>query len=147
MHLLKVNWKKLQKFDSNLFICQSYFSNDESQNLSLFQPIYKTFTTLSGLPNIIDDWLVYGWIDVWMSNSRIRLEFKWSHLKQDNATSTPDKVVNLFIVYDLGTWSQDLNTDFTLKDSLFRSVKLTKNVDPYEYKYSGYSIGFEFSWF
>ena len=147
MHLLKVNWKKLQKFDSNLFIGQSYFSNDESQNLSLFQPIYKTFTTLSGLPNIIDDWLVYGWIDVWMSNSRIRLEFKWSHLKQDNATSTPDKVVNLFIVYDLGTWSQDLNTDFTLKDSLFRSVKLTKNVDPYEYKYSGYSIGFEFSWF
>ena len=147
MHLFKVNWKKLQKFDSNLFIGQSYFSNDESQNLSLFQPIYKTFTTLSGLPNIIDDWLVYGWIDVWMSNSRIRLEFKWSHLKQDNATSTPDKVVNLFIVYDLGTWSQDLNTDFTLKDSLFRSVKLTKNVDPYEYKYSGYSIGFEFSWF
>ena len=147
MHLLKVNWKKLQKFDSNLFIGQSYFSNDESQNLSLFEPIYKTFTTLSGLPNIIDDWLVYGWIDVWMSNSRIRLEFKWSHLKQDNATSTPDKVVNLFIVYDLGTWSQDLNTDFTLKDSLFRSVKLTKNVDPYEYKYSGYSIGFEFSWF
>ena len=147
MHLLKVNWKKLQKFHSNLFIGQSYFSNDESQNLSLFQPIYKTFTTLSGLPNIIDDWLVYGWIDVWMSNSRIRLEFKWSHLKQDNATSTPDKVVNLFIVYDLGTWSQDLNTDFTLKDSLFRSVKLSKNVDPYEYKYSGYSIGFEFSWF
>ena len=147
MHLLKVNWKKLQKFDSNLFIGQSYFSNDESQNLSLFQPIYKTFTTLSGLPNIIDDWLVHGWIDAWMSNSRIRLEFKWSHLKQDNATSTPDKVVNLFIVYDLGTWSQDLNTDFTLKDSLFRSVKLTKNVDPYEYKYSGYSIGFEFSWF
>ena len=147
MHLLKVNWKKLQKFDSSLFIGQSYFSNDESQNFWIFQPIYKTFTTLSGLPNIIDDWLVYGWIDVWMSNSRIRLEFKWSHLKQDNATSTPDKVVNLFIVYDLGTWSQDLNTDFTLKDSLFRSVKLTKNIDPYEYKYSGYSIGFEFSWF
>ena len=139
MHLLKVNWKKLQKFDSSLFIGQSYFSNDESQNFWIFQPIYKTFTTLSGLPNIIDDWLVYGWIDVWMSNSRIRLEFKWSHLK--------DKVVNLFIVYELGTWSQDLNTDFTLKDELFRSVKLTKNVDPYEYKDSGYSIGFEFSWF
>ena len=139
MHLLKVNWKKIQKFDSSLFIGQSYFSNDESQNFWIFQPIYKTFTTLSGLPNIIDDWLVYGWVDVWMSNSRIRLEFKWSHLK--------DKVVNLFIVYELGTWSQDLNTDFTLKDELFRSVKLTKNVDPYEYKDSGYSIGFEFSWF
>ena len=139
MHLLKVNWKKLQKFDSSLFVGQSYFSNDESQNFWIFQPIYKTFTTLSGLPNIIDDWLVYGWIDVWMSNSRIRLEFKWSHLK--------DKVVNLFIVYELGTLSQDLNTDFTLKDELFRSVKLTKNVDPYEYKDSGYSIGFEFSWF
>ena len=67
-----------------------------------------------------------------MSNSRIRLEFKWSRLKQDNANFTPRNEVNLFIVYELGTWSQNVNTDFTLKDSLLRSVNLTKNSDPDE---------------
>ena len=76
--------------------------------------------------------LMYRWIDVWMSNSRIRLEFKWSRLKQDNATFTPSNEVNLIIVYELGTWSQNVNTDFTLKDSLLRSVNLTKNSDPDE---------------
>ena len=30
-----------------------------------------------------------------------------------------------------------------LKDCLFGSVKLTKNVNPDKYKYSGYSIGFD----
>ena len=67
---------------------------------------------------------------VWMNNSRIKLEFKGSCLKQDKATFTPNNVVNLFIVYELDTWSLNLNTDFTLKDCLFGSVKLTKNADP-----------------
>ena len=80
---------------------------------------------------------------VWMNNYRIRLEFKGSCLKQDKVTFTPNSVVNLFIVYELDRWSQDLNTDFTLKDCLSGSVKLTKNVDPDKYKYSGCSIGFD----
>ena len=52
-------------------------------------------------------------------------------------------MVNLFIVYELDAWSQNLNTDFTLKDCLFRSTKLTKNADPDKCKYSGHSIGFD----
>ena len=55
-------------------------------------------------------------------NSRIRLEFKGSCLKQEEATFTPNNVVNVFIIYELKTWSQDLNTDFTLKDCFFPSV-------------------------
>ena len=35
--------------------------------------------------------------------------------------------VNLYIGYKLGTRSRDLNTDFTLHNSLFGAVKLTKN--------------------
>ena len=46
--------------------------------------------------------------------------------------------------------SKELNTDFVLGNCLFGAVKLTKNVDPDNYNYSGYSIGFdlcsEFSW-
>ena len=51
--------------------------------------------------------------------------------------------MNLFIVYELDTWSQDLSADFALKDWLFGSVKLTKNADPNKYQYSGYGIGFD----
>ena len=34
-----------------------------------------------------------------------------------------------------------LNTNFTINNCLFGSLKLTKNADPNEYKYSGYGIG------
>ena len=39
---------------------------------------------------------------------------------------------------------RNLNTDFTLNNCLFGSVKVTKNADPDKYKYSGYGIGFDF---
>ena len=78
------------------------------------------------------------------NNSRIRLKFKGSCLKQeDKGAFTPKNVVNLFIVYELDTWSENLSTDFTLKYSFFRSVKLTKKDHPDKYKYSGYAIGFD----
>ena len=47
-------------------------------------------------------------------NAKIVLEFKCSCLKQSKATFTPRSVVNLIIVYELDTWSQDLKDDFTL---------------------------------
>ena len=52
-----------------------------------------------------------------MDNSKIRVELKWSRLKQHKVT-----LVNLFIVYELDTWPKDLNSDFTLKYFLFRTV-------------------------
>ena len=51
-------------------------------------------------------------------------------------------IEQFFIVYEWGTWSRDLNSDFTLKDSLFEGVKLAKNIDLDKYVSSGYSIGF-----
>ena len=78
------------------------------------------------------------------NKSRLRLRFEGSCLKQeDTKTFTPNSVVNLFIVYKLDTWSQDLNGDFTLKDCLFGSVKITKNADSDKYSYSRYEIGFD----
>ena len=62
-----------------------------------------------------------------MYNSRARLEFKGSCLKQDKALFTTNNVVNLYIFYELHIWSQDLNAEFTLKDCFFEAVKLTKN--------------------
>ena len=81
---------------------------------------------------------------IWLNNSKIRLKFKGSCLKQkDKAPFTPNNVLNLFIVYELDRWSRDLNTDFFLKDCLFGAVKLTKNADPDKYKYSGYGVKFD----
>ena len=45
--------------------------------------------------------------------------------------------------YELETWSRNLNFDFTLKDSLFGSVKLAKSADTDKYAYNGYGIGFD----
>ena len=79
-----------------------------------------------------------------MNNSRIRLEFKGSSLKQDKSPFTPNIVVKLYIVYELNIWSQGLNDEFTLKNCLFGAVKLTKNANPNKHSYSGYGIGFDF---
>ena len=53
------------------------------------------------------------------------------------------KVVNLYIPYIINALLRNLNTDLTLKNCLFGSVKLTKNSDPDKYKYSGYNTGFD----
>ena len=45
-------------------------------------------------------------------------------------------VVNSLIVPQLDIWSRDLQTDFIVKDRLFRTVELTKNADPDKYSYS-----------
>ena len=47
-----------------------------------------------------------------------------------NRISIPKKVINAFISYIISTWLRTLNTDFTLGNSLFGSVKLTKNAGP-----------------
>ena len=78
-----------------------------------------------------------------MNNSRIKLEFKGSCLKQDKASFTPKNVVNLYIAYELNIWSLDLNAEFTLNDCLFGAVQLTKNANPNNCSYLGYGIGFD----
>ena len=46
--------------------------------------------------------------------------------------------IYIYISYILTPWLRNLNTDFTLNNCLFGSVRLTKNADPDKYKYSGY---------
>ena len=53
------------------------------------------------------------------------------------------KVINLYISYTLNPRSRDLNTNFTLSNCLFKSVKLTKNAEPDKYVYNGYGIEFD----
>ena len=52
-------------------------------------------------------------------------------------------VVNSLTVPQLDIWSRDLQTDFIVKDRLFRTVELTKNADPDKYSYSKFGIQFD----
>ena len=61
----------------------------------------------------------------------------------NNIISVPKKVINLYISYTLSPWLRNLNTDFSLNNCFFGSVKITRNADPDKYKYSGYGIGFD----
>ena len=58
-------------------------------------------------------------------------------------SSTPNKLINLYISYTLGSQLKSLKTDFTLSNCLFGSLKLTKNADLGNYKFKGYGIGFD----
>ena len=156
--LVENEFKKLQIFDSILFIGQSYFNNDRSQNYLNFQWLYYTLKRVGDTEKVVSwkskglsaqkpttsnttDNSLYPSIK-WPKNSKFCLIFKGKVLKQKNATFTPPNIEIFLIAYELDTWPRGLNSDFTLKDALFGGVKLAKNVDPDKYVYTGYGIGF-----
>ena len=71
-----------------------------------------------------------------------RVKFTGSCLKQPKISYTLGKVVNIYIVYELGASIPHIN-DLTLKHCLFGAVTLIKNADIDKYCYSGYGIGFD----
>ena len=73
---------------------------------------------------------------------KIRVEFIGSCLKHSSPIFTHEKVVNIYIVYELAVSSSHIS-DPTLKNCLFGVVTLTKHAHVEKYKYSGYGIGFD----
>ena len=73
---------------------------------------------------------------------KTRLKFTGSCLKQSKISYNHGKVVNIYIVYELGASSSHIK-DPALKNCLFGAVTLTKNADIDKYVYSGYGIGFD----
>ena len=74
--------------------------------------------------------------------TKTRVKFTGSCLKQDKVTFNHGKVVNIYIIYELGASSSNINNP-TLRNCLFGAVTLTKNADIDKYGYSGYGIGFD----
>ena len=74
--------------------------------------------------------------------TKTRVKFTGSCLKQSKISYTHGKVVNIYIVYELGASSSNVN-DPTLKICLFGAVTLTKNVDIDKYGHSGYGTEFD----
>ena len=73
--------------------------------------------------------------------TKVRVKFTGSCLKQPRLSYIHGKVVNIYIVYELGA-SSSHNNDPTLRSCLFGAVTLTKNADIDKYGYFGYGIGF-----
>ena len=75
-------------------------------------------------------------------STKTRVKFTGSCLKQSKISYNHGKVVNIYIVYELGASSSHIN-DPTLKNCLFGAVTLTKNADIEKYGYSGFGIAFD----
>ena len=55
-----------------------------------------------------------------------------------------DTIVNIYIVYLIDPISNSKNTNYTVQNSLFGGVKITKNAtDTSKHKYEGYGICFD----
>ena len=73
--------------------------------------------------------------------TKTRVKFNRNCLQQANVSFTHEKVVNIFIVYELDA-SGSHNNDPALKNCLCGTFTLNKNADIDKYKYSDYGIGF-----
>ena len=133
-----------------------YFSSGIFQNYLVFIPAKKKVKYFSEF-TWIDSWKSNGFSEenienITKSDSNFSLTFVDHHALPDinfnghcliNNIYISKKVINLYISYALGPQLRNLNTDFTLGNCLFGSVKLTKNADPDKHKYTGYGRGFD----
>ena len=134
---------KLKAFDSSYFIVKSHFEEDGTQMYLVFQPINKYFKVITntdyvsswkpkGLsaesikpPTASDNSLTPG---LSYYGTKPRVKFTENCLKQSKILYTHGKVVNIYIVYELGA-SSSHNNDPTLKICLFGAVTLTENAE------------------
>ena len=154
-HLLVEN--ELKTFDSSYIISKSHFEEDGTPNYLVFQSRNKYFKVITNT-DYVSSWKSKGLSaesikpPTTSDNSlnpalnyygtKTRVKFTGSCLKQSKISYNHGKVVNIYIVYELGASSSHIN-DPTLKNCLFGAVTLTKNADIEKYGYSGYGIGFD----
>ena len=151
---------KLKTFDSSYFIGKSHFDEDGTENDLVFQPIIRYYK----VNTITNTGYVLSWKSKGLSaesiklptasdnsltpelakqdGSKARVKFTGSCLKESKISYTYEKVVNIYIVYELGA-SGYHNYDPTQKNCLFGAVTLTKNADIDKYVCFGYGTGFD----
>ena len=151
----------MQAYDLSYFKGKQYFDEgSDKQNYLVFLPMGKYFKLNSIVGNID---CVLSWQSKAISNesikppatsnnslnprlsyndTKIKVQFTGSCLKQPKFTFTHKKVVNIYIVYELAASSLH-TSDPIIKNCLFGAVTLTKNADIEKYKYCGYGFGFD----
>ena len=138
--LVKNELNKLKTFDFGYFIGKSHFEEDGVQNYLVFQPVYRYFKFIANT-NFISAWISKGLSSesikppTTSNNSlapainnygtKTRVKFTGSCLQQSKISYTHGKIVNIYVVYELGAASSNIN-DPTLKNCLFGAVTLLK---------------------
>ena len=138
----------------SFFVGTMYFTSlDGSQSMSIYQPIPDTLELKK------DKCMDYAlsWKSKWvhtfeltplyatflnstkLSGCRTGIKFNNNALvKEQNNYSS--KNVNVYIVYDLHTWSKNPLKNFALKNWLFGASNIVKNNVEEKFVYSGYEI-------
>ena len=75
-------------------------------------------------------------------NNRLGVTFSGNFMKQSKIGYAHGNVENIYIAYELKIIRIN-SPDFTAQNALFGAVKITKDVDTSNYKYSGYGICFD----
>ena len=75
-------------------------------------------------------------------NNRLGVTFSGNYMKLNKIGYAHGSVVNIYTVYILKN-RRISNPDFTVQNALSGAVKITKDVDTSNYKYSGYGICFD----
>ena len=151
--LVENELNKLKTFDSSYFTGKSHFEENGTQNYLVFQPINMYFKVIANT-DYVSSWKSKGLSAETIKppttsdnsltpavshyGAKTRVKFTGSCLKQPKISYTHEKVVNIYIVYELGA-SSSHNNDPRLKNCLFGAVALTKNADIYGY--FGYGFG------
>ena len=131
-----------------------YEKEDRTQNYLVFQPMYIYFKMITNT-DYISSWKSKGLSSesfkppTTFDNSltptlndygtKTRVKFTGSCLKQSKLSYNHGKVVNIYIVYELGASNSHFDGP-TLKNCLFCAVTLTKNADVDKYGHSGHGI-------
>ena len=138
---------------------KSHFEDEATQNYLVFHPFCRFFKEVINTDDI-SVWKSKGLSDKSIKspatsdnclalllnhiNTKIRVMFNESCLKQEKTKFAYSKVVNIYIFSEINLWQFSRANDFTLGNSKLGAIKLTTNADPDKNKYSGYGIGFEF---
>ena len=149
---------KLKTFDLSYFIGENHFEEDGTQNYLVFQPIVRYFkvNTIINVADYVLSWESKGLSAAtikshtmsdnspivrlsYYDDSKVRVKFTRSCLKQPKFTYTHKTIVYIYIVYELDATTSNDN-DPILKNCLFSAVTLTKNVDMETYGYTGYGL-------
>ena len=163
-HKLKQSEDTINNLERNAsyFRGKSYFGDDGMQNYIAFQPMYKYFKrVIDSTDNTV---YVRYWKSKGLSDGKInapntsssndqapvleyggagiRLKFKRDLLRQNKETCNHEKIVNIYIVYEISSTFAS-QSSFTFQHSFFGAVKITKHADISKYRYSGYGIGFD----
>ena len=149
---------KLQTFELSCFRGKSNFEDDETRNYLVFQSVLKYLKTAANT-NEVRAWKSKELSDesmkpsstsdsslkpgiTYIDNTKIRVKFDESCLKQEKVTLTHKQKVSIYVVYEINYGHIMSVINFILGKSFFVAVKLTKNAYPDKYSYSGSGRGF-----